>query len=757
MQEKKIKIYCILLLIAVAGLTSFFIHRAGKLQFDYNFENYFPVNDPDPEFFYDFRDTFGSENDFLFIAIENSTGIFQKKFLRKVKSLSDSLAGLRFVEMVQSPVNFKSPVITEMGLFEIPFLHIEEPEKYAADSARIYKTEWLVNSFFSSDAKALAVVVRNKGMLAKNKSDTLLFAIERLLAEHDFDNYHLAGRIHAQHHFLKKMEKEIFLFFFASLALVIVLLFVTFRNAWGIAFPVIAVLTSIAWLFGLMNITGKSLDLMSSLIPTIIFVVGMSDVIHIISKYLEEIKNGKEKKEAIKTTVKEIGVSTFLTSFTTAIGFLTLLSSGIIPIRQFGLYSSLGVCIAFAAAYLVLPPLLLLMKKPEIKKIPHKSWDKMLHRSLFKIIRHRKYIIPGFLLVFIISLFGIKNINVNNFLLEDLSDKDEFKKEYLYFENKFSGARPFEMGLWLSDSSKSFFDFDVLQQLEKIEIFLKEDYGVGFIVSPLTLVKSANQALNGGHPGEYRMPGSEEQLNKVKKILKRVAGREEIKLVLTGDKRFCRISGKIPDYGGYAIKNKNADLDSFMKKNTDVSLVDYKITGTAALIDKNNELLAENMIRGLLLAVFAVALIFGFIYGSLKIMIIALMTNILPLVMIGGLMGFSGIDLKISTSIVFTIAFGISVDDTIHFLSRMKLEMRKGRSRIYAMKRTYISTGKALVLTTFILSGGFLTLILSGFAGSYYIGLLVSLALVFALAADMILLPALLMLFYRKKTKAGGI
>lgn len=754
MQEKKIKIYCILLLIAIAGLTSFFIHRAGKLEFDYNFENYFPANDNDPEFFFDFREKFGSDNDFVFIAIENCEGIFQKEFLQKVKSLSDSLPALRFVEMVQSPVNFKSPVISEMGLFEIPFLHIENPEQYASDSSRIYKTEWLVNSFFSGDAKALTVVVKNKGMLAKSKSDTLLFVIENLLAEYDFDNYHLAGRIHAQHHFLKKMEREIFLFFFASLALVIILLFITFRSAWGITFPVIAVLTSIAWLFGLMNIAGKSLDLMSSLIPTIIFVVGMSDVIHIISKYLEEIKNGKQKKEAIKTTVKDIGLSTFLTSFTTAVGFLSLVTSGIIPIRQFGLYSSLGVCIAFITAYLVLPPLLLLMKKPEIKNIPHKSWDKMLHGSFLKIIRYRKPILIVSILLFIISLPGIKNIKVNNFLLEDLSDEDEFKKEYLYFEKKFSGARPFEMGLWLNDSSRSFFDFDILHQLEKIEIFLKKDYRAGFLISPLTLVKSANQALNGGLISEYRLPESEAQMNEVRKVLKRITGREEMKQVLTEDKRFCRISGKMPDYGGYAIKYKNIALDSFMRKNTDVSLINYKITGTASLIDKNNELLAENMIYGLLFAILIVALIFGIVYGSVKILIIALLINILPLAMIAGLMGFSGIDLKISTSIVFTIAFGIAVDDTIHFLSRMKLEMRKGKSRIYAMKRAYISTGKALILTTIILSGGFLTLIMSGFASSYYIGLLVSLALVFALAGDMILLPALLMIFYGKKNKS---
>lgn len=171
----------------------------------------------------------------------------------------------------------------------------------------------------------------------------------------------------------------------------------------------------------------------------------------------------------------------------------------------------------------------------------------------------------------------------------------------------------------------------------------------------------------------------------------------------------------------------------------------------AYLIDKNNEHLATDLMSSLLVAFAVIGVIMGAIFKSVRMVLITMVPNMLPLILIGGVMGFTGIDLKVSTSIIFTIAFGIAVDDTIHYVSKLRMELNKGKSLLYALKRTSISTGKAIVLTSLILISGFIALVFSNFASTFYIGLLVSLTLVFAVLADLFLLPVLIFVFYRKK------
>ena len=201
--------------------------------------------------------------------------------------------------------------------------------------------------------------------------------------------------------------------------------------------------------------------------------------------------------------------------------------------------------------------------------------------------------------------------------------------------------------------------------------------------------------------------------------------------------------------GSIMISKARSLAHFFNAKLSDANFT-YKLTGTAQLIDRSNEILSSSMIKGLALAFAMIAILFGFLFRSWSMLIISLIPNILPLVMIGGVMGIANIDFKVSNAIIFTIIFGIAVDDTIHFLSKFRMEIRKGRSMIYAMKRTFLTSGKAIVVTSLILIAGFLTLIFSDFQGTYYVGFLISFALVFAVFADLLLLPVLIWYMYRE-------
>ena len=750
MKEKKLAKRTLLLL---GIITVFAAFQIPKLQFNYDFEKFFPQGDEDLKFFLDYRQKFTPDTDFILVGLENETSVFNQEFLQEVERLTDTLETLPFTNSVSSPTRLKSLIVGPFGPIEVPYIHVSKPELYGTDSARIYQSPDLIGSFFSTDARAVSLLINTAPRMTKDDSDVLARALLKKLKNFEFYNIRTAGRMTGQLYYITKMQTELSLFISLSLIILIVFLWISFRSFWGVWVPIAVVLLTGLLLLAAMSLTGKPIDVLTAILPTILFVVGISDIVHIISRYLEELRNGLSKTQALKITFKEIGLATFLTSFTTAVGFLTLLTVSIGPIQEFGIYTSIGVFLAFFLAFTLLPAILMLNKKPDIASNQNNKlfWYPKMHWALRFTLSNRKSILIGSLLVFVVSLVGISRIEVDNFLLEDLSDGDPHKKDFVFFEKKFAGVRPFELFVKTKDSTNNIFNYDNVVQLNKVNQYLKDEYKAGFLVSIVNFVKTANQAMHGGKPQFYSVPETEMEYQKLMPIISRMEKSKQLESFIANNATEMRFTGKMEDLGGKTIKQYNQKFYQFLEKEGLNNKYEFKLTGTALLIDKNNETLAGDMMMGLVIAFLVIGFIMGFLYKSPDIVIIALIPNILPLLLIGGVMGFSGIDLKVSTSIIFTIAFGIAVDDTIHFMSKLKLELNKGKSLLYALKRTYISTGKAIVVTSIILCSGFISLVFSTFASTFYVGVLVSMTLLFAVLADLLLLPVLLVNFYKPK------
>ena len=742
-------------LILLIGLLSLaFFVNLRYLKLDYRFENFFPAKDPDLNFYYDFVKEFETDNDFFIIGVKNEKGIFKQDFLTKVDALTDSIQKIKNVAEVTSPTKLKFPVVGPIGVISVPYLHVNRPELYQKDSIRIYESQNLVGSLFSEDAKTLSLQVKHLPNLAKSPSDSLVLAIENTLQSFGFDEAHAAGKIKGQYYFTQQMVFELLLFIGVSIGLVAIFLFISFRAFWGIWVPLIVIGLSVLWMLSIMGIIDKPINLMTTLLPTILFVVGISNVVHLLERYIYELRNGKTKKEAIKTSFKEVGFATFLTSFTTAVGFFTLNTINIVPVKEFGTYTAIGVLISFLLAFSLLPSVLVITKKPKIAAQSNDGhfWTLVLHRLLMWILPNRK--IVGFILLGLIgiSAAGISMLKVDNFFVEDWTINEETKNDYLFFEKELSGFRPFELAVFSKDSNQTFNDYNLLVQLDSIESALHKTYQTNFIVSPLNFVKTANQSLHGGKTEFYALPSSEKEYKKLKAKFRNYKA-SGLNTYLNEKATKARFSSKVIDYGGHQMNLLNDEFFEKINKTIDTETIDVQITGMPYLVDKNNKNLSKNLLFGLSIAFAIVALLMAILYRSVPMIIVALIPNILPLALIAALMGFLGIDLKIATSIVFTIAFGIAVDDTIHFLSKYKIELRKHRSRLYALKRTYLQTGKAIVVTSLILSAGFLILILSQVTSTFYIGFLISLTLIFALISNLFLLPVLILFFYMPKRK----
>ena len=719
---------------------------------DYDFEKFFPTDDPELDRYLAFRDRFGHDNEYVLFGIGHRPSVFDLHVLRRADSLAGRLATLPDVRRVVSPTRLSMPRWTPAGVFEGPVLRLDHDSTLAADSTRL-RLDPVARPLVNDRGDALLLVMHTEQGLSKARSDSLLNRIEAAVDASGLPEVRIAGRIHGQRHYIGLMTRELITFMLASAVLLVIFLSIAFRTTWGVIAPISVVALTVLWQVALMTAFGKPLSILTMLLPTILFVVGMSDSVHIIERYIEALRDGHPKSRALAITFDEVGLSTFITMLTTAIGYATLVTSGIRPMSEFGLFTAMGVFLAYALAFTLLPAVLLLLPTPvpAERTVRASLWDRVVHALLQTVLGRRRAILLGAGAVTLCCALLIPRITVNNFLLEDLPDSDPQKQGFLWFERQFGGVRPFDLEIAVRDTALSVWDPAVLHRTAIVQDHLERTYGVRHITSPVTVVRAANMALNGGDPAWYRLPDDPADTQRAARLARTLLGRQGLATIASADGLTGRMSGRMVDEGGAAHRLKNAALDGLVKGLGPAPAVDFHQTGMAFLIDRNNERLSEQMLLSLGISFLLIAAIMTFLFREPRMVLIALLPNVLPMVFIAGLMGLVGIDLKVSTAIIFSNAFGIAVDDTIHLLGKLRIELAKGRGLPYAMKRTYLSGGKAVIVMSLMLCAGFITLIASDFASVHYMGLLISITLGVALLSELLLLPLLVLLILRKR------
>ncbi len=724
------------------------VYYCSGLKFNYDFETFFPDNDPALPFFQKHRNTFGYDNEFILVAIENKKGIFDKDFLARVNKLTVALKQTDLVEEVISPTTLKKTSFGGLGPQQTVLLHWDNPDLYAYDSANIYKAVQWKNTFFAADAKSICVYVKSKDGISKSKSDWLAKSIEASVAAQNFEEVHYAGRIFAQALYLKKLQEQFMLFLLSSFILISLLLWFTFKKIGAVILPISLVTLSLLLTFGIMGLVGKSIDIMAIMIPSMVFVAGMSDVVHFYTKYSDEIGRHKEQKDIFKMIYKEVAGPTFLTLISTVAGFLSLCYSGVKPIRDFGIYTSIGITIAFILTYTYLPAMLMLFpSKKKEKKTGHSKTDVGMQKLFVWVIRNGKLVSAVTILILTLSVFGMYKLETNQAILEDIPNKERVKQDMLFFEKNYGGIRPLEIAVRIKKADASIWDYKILKQINAVEEVVNRTFAPGLLLSPASLVKSVNLAYD----DTYIVPTDSAEYARDVKTIKGNKNNKQVKALVTADGKQGRYSAKMRDAGSRALDKYNYNLLSFIKYKTDTAALEFTITGTANLIDINNHNLITNTLQGLLTGVGVLALLTLWLHRSVRMMFVFLIPNLVPLVIMAGLMGLFGMELKSSTAIFFSIAFGIATDDTIHFISRFRLEVKAGYSPLRAFRLTYFETGKAVFLTTLILLGGFVSLITSDFQSIYLFGLLTAITLFVALLSEIFLLPVLLTFMFRKK------
>lgn len=741
-------------LVSVIAITVFFAIGIKDLQFDYDFEKFFPAEDEELTFFQEHRKKFESENDFLLVSIERSQGIFDSVFLSKVHQLSTEIQNKSpHVQYVSSITNQKELFLFSGGASDTkPYIDFNNLD-FKRDSIRIYTKKELINLLVAGDAKSICLYIRHDDYLSKKKSDQFINDVQKRIDKYNFEDVHIAGRTVGQKFYIDIMMKEMMFFIALSIIMIMLFLWFAFRSGWGLIIPQLVIIFSTIWVVGLMGWLKEPMNILLTTLPTIMFVVAMSDVIHVVSRYLDALRFKYTKFEAIKITIKEVGFATFLTSITTAVGFYTLYFVNVQPVKIFGIIMGTGVLIAFLLTFILLPILIYISPSPKYiySKKQESFWHKHLKRWFLLILRRKARFIILYLIVIVISVIGLFRVSTNNFLMDDLSSKVPIKQDFNYLDKHYGGVRPFELAVIIKDSNLTVWDQEVLEEVNKVEDYLTDVYGVTIKMSLVNTFKILNRSANLNKVNYYTLPESSRDLKKFRRLIKMFEGGKFANSIIDSTQRVMRISGMIPDWGNIEVSKKNEAFEKYLKTLESNNTVNFKITGTAHLFDKNIRYLSVSLVKGLSISILLIALIMGFVYRSFSIMLISVVSNVIPLLVIAAIMGYFGIELKTSTAIIFTIAFGIAVDDTIHYLGKFKYELNMGRSKVQALRKAYLTTGKAMILTTLILCSGFLLLVFSSFMGTFFMGLMMSITLLVALFTDLTLLPILIFLFYKPK------
>lgn len=711
--------------------------------FDFEFEKFFPVNHPDSKAYAAHSAQFGYDNDYLHIILEKPGGLFEADFLARASAFEKSLSKIEDVEHVYSPLSLQHVIKSPTGLVIFPLIHTDDPSAYQLeqDSLRIFGNPFY-RSAFSKDGSAISIYLNHAHFGDQPRSERLLNAIHVRADMYGIEHMRLVGKLSAGGVFISYIQNDFGKFLLGSLILSFGLLLLIFRNFKSALLPFLISLLSIVWLFGLVGMLGLKINLLSSLLPPILFFVSMSDAVHLMNGLKKS--EGKNSKERIKRALEIVWTPTLLTSVTTAIGFLSLLWINTEPVQLLGLFAAIGILIAFIITFtfgLLIASFTTYSSNRRILEVPN-DW-------LDFLVKKKKIVIILATVMLATLIPGISKLKINSFLLDDLPKDSQVRQDFEYADEQLGGSKPYEVRVEVADTSLSIWDKKVMDEIVKIEEYLLNEYPVAKVQSPATIVKYLNMVNNGGLNENYAYPETERRYEQVLRLKNRIDPKRLDKLV-TEDGQVGRLIGFFPELGSYETDTRNRELIKDLDQQINKEVLNYRITGTTYLIDKSHELLSINLLKGLLTAVGVIGLILGIYFRSWKLLIISLIPNLIPLIMVAGILGWLGISLKMTTSIIFTIAFGIAVDDTIHMMSYYLKNQEN--DPITRMKQTFKHAGSAMLITSIIMAAGFALYLFSNFGATFYLGLFVSLSLLLALIIDLSILP-LLLIRYIKNAK----
>ena len=751
-----------LVLIVIAIITGLLASQMKHMKFSYTEANLLPENHEANLDYNKFLEIFGEEGNLVILGIKDSTVFTPKKF-NAWNNLVTQFDGLEEIDFTLSIADIqKLKKDTKKRKFILEPLYEEDPtskEEVLEIKKQLFeKLPFYENLLYNKETGTLqtAIYIKKEIINTPKRRDfiynQLIPIVEEFEKEHNVD-VRISGMPYIRTLNAQNIQDEILLFVVGALLITAVIFFFFFRSYRATFITLLVVVIGVTWAFGFIGWFRYEITVLSALIPPLIIVIGVPNAVFLINKYQQEIKKHGNQAKSLQRVITKIGNATLMTNITTASGFATFVFVKSNLLREFGILASVNIISIFILALLIIPIIYSFMPLPKKKHLNHleKRWIENVVNWMERTVKEQRIgIYFGAVFFIIIGIIGVYKIRVSGSLIEDMPKSLEFYKDIKFFENEFGGIMPLEI---LIDTKKEngVMKLSTLKKMDKINETIESFPELSKSISVVNLVKYSKQAYYKGNPKYYQLPTTQEQ-NYILSYTKNSnsdAGMLNSFVDSTG--RYARMTTFMKDVGSDKMDMIQERLKAVIEKEFSSEKYDVSLTGKALVFIKGTNYLITNLVFSLSLAIVLISLFMAWMFRSPQMILISLLPNILPLLITAGLMGFFDIPIKPSTILVFSIAFGISVDDTIHFLAKYRQELIANKWRIkpsvYAALR---ETGVSMFYTSIVLFFGFLVFTLSSFGGTIALGGLVSVTLLLAMVSNLLLLPSLLLTFEKR-------
>ena len=750
--------YRTILIVLLAIMTAFMGYKATQVQFSFRLAEIVPYNDPDNAYFRQFKEQFGDDGNMIAVGVKDSS-IYKVENFRNFGYLCKALGNLKGVENVLGLPNLKKlEKNTKKRRFELQSIFPDRPDDQeqldsllnGASQLQFYSGQ-LINK--KNGATLILVTLDNAILDTKERID-LMWDVVDVGTEFEKETgikLHYSGLPYARSVNMRTVKKELNLFLILSVAVTGLILFLFFRSFKAVIFPLIIIGVIVVWVMGTLSLFSFKITILTGLIPSIIVVIGIPNSVYMLNKYHQDFAKHGNQMKALSTIIKKIGIVTFITNFTTAVGFLVLLSTDITILREFGIVAGINIVATFAVSTILIPSLYSYVSPPSSRHLRHlefKFLNSFLSGLDWLVHKRKTLVFITTTVIVIVSVIGLMQIKSNSYLVDDLPEKSPMIQDLRFFEENFAGIMPLEVVV-NTGTRKGVQNIRNLKKIDEFEAFLDSITYISQPVSVVSFIKAANQAYYNHLPQFYTIPSGRDKAF-ILRYLSEDADEEGISTAFvdsTGQQ--LRISLKIADIGSLKMDSLvNKVIEPRMKEIFDGTKIEAKITGTTPLFIKGNKFLIDNLLTSMVIAFLVIALIMVVLFRNFRMIVISLIPNMIPLIITAGIMGYFQIPLKPSTAIIFSIAFGISVDDSIHFLAKYRQELFAHKFSVpIAVSYSLRETGASMIYTSIILFFGFVIFAASEFGGTIALGILTSLTLLFAMLTNLIVLPALLLRF----------
>ena len=746
--------YRILFFVLIGLLTGLFGYYAIESKTDNSIEVWLKRNDPKLDYYYDFIDKFG-DDEFLIIAMDGDD-LFTGK---KIKLINDIATRLESVKGVRSVISLASVYKDKLSA---PYFKEVLKRNKARSVLDVFEEKILddpmyVNNVISSDGETTAIiatVAKGSPEARKELAKETREILRTVETENSMKKFFLAGPSIVNTELDRMSQNDMKTFTPVMFAVALVILVVLFKNISGVLIPAITIGINIMWTVGLFVIFGNKMNMVSGMLIPLAFIISLATTVHILNRFYLEVALSGNKRESILKTLRHICVPCFMTCVTTSIGFLSLVVSDVTPVKTTGIFMAAGIMMSFFVCITLVPGMLSLfperMSRPfmNIKKDRSSSNKEFqgIYGFIGKFVRNNTIYVFFISLVFVgVAIYGVTKIDAESSIFESFPESSEITRSTEHIEQELMGLIPMDIVVDAGNTG-SVFQPDVLMEMDKLQDYLKGIPEVTKSVSVVDYVKYLNKLLNKDNP-DSPVVTKDKAIDYVK--LASLHGDSIVAGLYTEDYNEGRVSVRMKNVGSSRYKLIVNDIERFIKKNFPLS-VSCAITGIVPLLMDMQGYLIESQIKTFTLAFILIFICIALLLKSARIGMMSMIPNLIPIAITLGVMGYVGINLDVATIMIASVAIGISVDDTIHFLYRFKEEFKKDGDHYLAIQRTLSGVGRALIFTTVVATCGFLVFCLSSFKAIQYFGLLTGITMVSALVADLFILPSCILLFKPK-------